>query len=307
MIVEHILTDIDSLQSLALTYLGDATRGGEIADYNKLNYPYILQDREELNDYFGSGYIAIVRSNSQTSTLIKKGWTFKTKSSLFTGNTTRVFGVIEDTLVPAGEQTYEIPLRCTVPGNFGNVMAGTVTEVGDDTLQLSDIQFLSITNELNFSGGKPIDVRVTGDTLYIPTDYSEVAPENIEKILDLIGGEDLVLDDYGNLVIEDGGDLASVHGSDNIRYAVISRLQTELGDLLHHPEYGTDFQELIGSPNIANREKLMEIAIYRSLVQESRITNVSVDNMTIDGTTINLNISYNVAINGMPDQITLVL
>lgn len=186
-------------------------------------------------------------------------------------------------------------------------MAGTITEVGDETLQLSDIQFLSITNELNFSGGKPIDVRVTGDTLYIPTDYSAVAPEDIKKMLDLIGGEDLVLDDYGNLVIEDGGDLASVHGSDNIRYAVTSRLKTELGDLLHHPEYGTDFQELIGSPNIANREKLMEIAVYRSLVQESRITNVSVDNMAIDGTTINLYISYNVAINGMPDQITLVL
>ena len=46
MIIEHVLTDIDSLQSLALTYYGDAARGGEIADYNKLSYPYILQNKE---------------------------------------------------------------------------------------------------------------------------------------------------------------------------------------------------------------------------------------------------------------------
>ena len=307
MIVEHVLTDVDSLQSLALKYLGDATHGEEIANYNRLSYPYIVKSKEDLHDFFGSGYITIVRANYQTAVVIKKGWTFKTRPSLLTRNTTRIFEVSEDTVIPAGVQKYSIPLRCTVPSSFGNVMEDTITEVGDNTAQLSGIQFLSIRNESKFSGGRPLDVLTVGDAIYIPTESSEVAPEDATVMLNIMSGEDIVLDVSGNLIIENGGDLASSYGYDNIKYAVTARLKTEFGDLLHHPEYGTNFQELIGKPNLANRENLMEIAIYRSLVQETRITEVSVDSLVVEGTSIFLDVSYKVAINGLRDRVTLAL
>jgi len=307
MIVEHRLTDIDSIQSLALRYLKDATRWGEIVDYNRLRYPYILRDKESLKSFFGSGYITITRINYQTAVTIKKGWTFKTKSGLMTGSTVRVFEVVEDTIVPAGVPQANIPMRCTVPGNFGNVMSYMITEVGDNTAQFSGIQFLEIYNEFKFSGGRTLDVKVTGDIIYIPTEYVGVAPEDVEKTLELIGGEDLLLDDLGNLVIEEGGDLASVHGSDNINHAVTARLKTELGDLIQHPGYGTPYQELIGKPNLANRTKLMEIAVYRSLAQESRITDISIDHLAIDGTSVRLSISYKPAVGGTPGNLSLVI
>lgn len=307
MIVAHSLVDTDSLPSLALKYLGSALRAGEIADYNRLSYPYILRDKSELKEFFGSGYVTITRANYRTPLIIRKGWTFQTNPSLFTGNTTRVFEVVEDTVMDAGVTTCIVPLRCTVSGSFGNVMGFTITEVGLNTAQLSGAQFLSIYNELEFSGGRSLDVLVTGDTIYIPTDYSAVVPDDIEKMLDFIGGEDLVLDIEGDLVIEEGGDLASVHGVDNIRYAVTARLKTEIMDFTYHPEYGTDIQDLVGRPNVASREKLMEIAIYRSLAQENRITGVTIYNVSIAGTTVSVDLLYKVAMNGVSDRVTLVI
>ena len=307
MILEHVLTDFDSLQSLALKYLGDASRGREIADYNKLNYPYVLQDKHDLEGFFGSGYVTVTRANYQTSALIKEGWTFKTKSGPLTRNTIRIFEVSEDTNIPAGVQSYKIPLRCTVPGSFGNVIGYTITEVGENTKQLSNIQFLSVYNEQQFSGGRPLNVAIVGSTLYIPTESNTTAPDDAVKMLALIGGEDLVLDDSGNLVIEDGGDLASAYGMDNIRYAIASRLKSELGDLLYHPEYGTPFQDLIGRPNLSNRENLMKIAVYRSLAQESRISEVSISSLVVDGTSVLLDIAYKIAISGVPDNMSIAL
>jgi len=305
--IEHVLTDADSLQSLALTYLKDATRWGEIADYNRLRYPYILRSKEDIKDFFGSGYITIVRSGYQNEALIQKGWTFKTESSLLTGNTVRVFEVIEDTVIPAGVQQYDVPLRCGIIPSFGNVMEYTITEAGDNTVQLSGIQYLSIYNELKFSGGRTLDVRITGESIYIPVASTIMAPEDAIKMLSFLGGEDILLDDTGNLIIEDGGDLASISGTNNIRYAVASRLKSEINDIAQHPEYGTDLQDLIGSPNISNREKLMEIAVYRSLAQESRITEVSIVSLTVTGTSVLLSLTYKLSMNGASDSITLSL
>lgn len=305
--LEHVLTDVDSLPLLALKYLGDASRASEIADYNNLSYPYLVQDRAYLWNYFGSGYITAIRSSVENPLVLKKGWTFKTKPSLVTGGVVKTFKIIEDMVVPAGVQTCYIPLRCTLLGSFGNVTENTITEVGEDTALLSGAQFLSIRNEAKFTGGRFLDVLPTGSTIYIPTDSSEVVSENMDRVLELIGGEDLILDPNGNLVFEVGGDLASASGADNIRYAVADRLKAGLGSILQHSEYGTDYEELIGSPNLANRERLIEIAIYQSLAQEDRITEVSVNSLTVSGTTISLYITYKVAISGMLDELKLMV
>lgn len=303
MIIEHTLTDIDSLQSLALKYLGDATRSSEIADYNNLNYPYIVKSKEDTKNYFSQGYITVQRANYQTATIIRQGWSFKTKASVHTGNVSKIFVVTEDTPVAPGIQAANVPLRCTVPGFFGNVAEYTITDIGDDTAELSDIQFLSIYNTEKFVGGRPLDVLVTGDTIYIPVSDGTTPSEDISKLLDALGGEDIYLDTNGDLVIEDG-DIGSIYGSSNIEYAINARLSTELGDILQHPDYGSGIQDLVGTANIANKERLIEIAIYRALSQEDRITDTTIKNLVVDGTSIFIDLTCKAAINGTPYSFT---
>jgi phage baseplate assembly protein W len=305
MAIEHTLLDMDTLPSLALQYLGDATRWKEIADYNRLEYPYLIQDKEALKGYFGSGYITLVRANYQSGTTIKQGWQFKTKANAATGNIIKTFEVIEDTLIPAGSPIGYIPLRCTVPGSFGNVVPYMIVEVGDNTAKLSGISFLAIYNEQAFTGGKDLSLRATGDVIYIPTDASEVIPEDITKMIDRVGGTDLVLDAEGNIVFAPGGDLASVVGVDNIAQAITSRIMTEVGDLTLHPEYGTEMQELIGSPNLLSREKLMEVAVLRALSQEDRVSDTTINTLTLEGTSVFIDISYKISVSDTPQNLSL--
>ena len=164
---------------------------------------------------------------------------------------------------------------------------------------------MSVSNDLPFTNGTDSVVLASGDSIYIPTTSDEVLPEDTKKMLELIGGEDLVLEADGDIAIEIGGDLASVSGANNIRYAVATRITTELGDLIVHPDYGTEFQDLIGSPNIANRVNLMEIAVLRALSLEDRIKDVVINDLTVDKTSVYLDISYSIALTGTADGLSL--
>jgi hypothetical protein len=130
--------------------------------------------------------------------------------------------------------------------------------------------------------------------IYIPTDSSEVIPEDIGKMLKLIGGEDLVLDSEGELVFEIGGDLASASGEENIAYAIEARLNTEVGELFAHPEYGTDLYELIGKPNLSNRDKLAEVLILQSFSQDDRIEKITVNSITFETGAMKIDMDFKI-------------
>lgn len=306
MAIAHVLTDIDSLQSLAVHYLGDASSWQAIADYNRLEYPYLLKDKSALKDLYSKGYITIVRANFNADLVIRKGWTFKTKPSIFTGGMVKTYEVVQDTLIPAGVSTGFVPLRATAPGSFGNAMEYMITEPGEELLA-NNVQLLSIYNEANFTGGTDLRVKVTGDTIYIPTDATDTAPEDVGKMLEMIGGEDLVLDAEGELVFQAGGDLASVSGVDNIKQAVIARLTTEVGELLAHPTYGTEIPDLIGMATPYNLNKLAEINVIRALNEEDRITNPTVNKIAVEGSSAFLDVSYDVAVTDTKQNLKLTL
>lgn len=60
-----------------------------------------------------------------------------------------------------------------------------------------------------------------------------------ERDLQLVGGD----------VPVDGGDFATVGGLANLRQALSNRLQTERGELVFHPSYGSLLRRLIGVVN----------------------------------------------------------
>ena len=62
-------------------------------------------------------------------------------------------------------------------------------------------------------------------------------------------GVDFAFDAEGDLVVSPSGRLLTIAGADNVREAIIRRLSTALGEMHHHPEYGSRLFELVGEEN----------------------------------------------------------
>lgn len=297
MATEHILTQSDSLLSLAEQHLDDPARWLEIAEYNKLDAPYLVANRLEAVDMlYSSGYLTIKRSSFANDLFIPKGSTFKTKPYLI-GGLVKVFATTEDTIAKANEPVFYIHVRSTVSGDYGNVEPGLITEPGEE-LAHANINFASLSNEKPFTGGSNKRILTIGDTIYIPSEDGNNVAESadIETMLNLLGGEDLALEPmtgYERSFTADGfGDIKSVNGLANIEQAVIDRLMTEKGELPLHPEYGTDLATVIGTAQTPYSAKLAEIEIYESLAYEDRITDVDISRVEIVGTTVYVDLTY---------------
>ncbi len=296
MAVEHILTQADSLHTLAERYLGSPKRWLEIAEYNGLTEPYIVPELKDKYANYGSGYLTVVRATYTNDLTLPKGWRFKTLPAIV-GGLVRYYEVSEDTLLKAGERTGYVHVRCTVSGTFGNIPANSITEVSEEN-EDSDIRFTSITNEKSFTNGRDYYVLTVGDSIYIPTEGTQYRPpKDLSVMADLIGGEDLVLYPsvgYARAFEADSyGDLASISGVDNIVQAVNDRLTTEKGDLPLHPEYGTNIATIIGTPFMPYTKKMIELEIYEALSYEDRIENVRVTSLEVVGTTVEVEIYFN--------------
>jgi phage baseplate assembly protein W len=294
------------MDSLALQYFGDASRWQEIADFNQLQYPYIVDDIKELDQFYARGYLTVERATTNNSAIVRKGWIFKTKPDFFLGGVIKLYEVTEDTTFPAGVLKADVPIQSVFYGTFGNTMEYMVTELDDSTKAQSTIQFTAVYNEAPITGGQDVNAKVTGDVIYIPVDSTEVKPDDISKLIQIIGGEDLTEAVMG-VVFNDDGDLGTVSGTDNIKQAVSARLMTELWELSQHPEYGTELTEIIGTPNIFNKEKLAEIAILKALSYEDRIKDTIINTVTIDKDKIYIDLSYAISINGQNDRLQVTI
>lgn len=305
MAIEHILTESDSLHSLAEQYLGDPNRWGEIVEYNGLSSPYIVQTAEEKNNNFGSGYVLVQRATATRAITIPKGWKIHTQPSLI-GGMVKTYVVTEQTTLPAGQSFGYIHVTCTVPGSFGNIPHNTVMEAGKE-FEEAGIRFVTMTNDSAFTGGRDTHVLTIGDSLFIPTSETQfLPPKSLREMGELIGDEDLGLFPefgYQRATAEDNfGDIASVSGLENIIQAVNDRLMTEKGDLPLHPTYGTNLPSLIGTAMKPYTKKMVELEIYEALSYEDRIENVRITSLDIVQTTINVELRFNPA--GMSKETT---
>lgn len=297
MAVEHILTESDTLHSLAEQYLGDPNRWGEIVTYNGISAPYIVSTAEEKNNVFGNGFVRVQRTSSRART-IPKGWTMTTQPSII-GGSVKTFRVTEDTLLPAGQVFGYIHVTCTVPGSYGNIPNNTVMELGKEFEQ-AGIRFATVTNEVAFTGGRDTHVLTIGDSLFIPTEDTQyLAPKSLREMSELIGDEDLALYPevgYQRATDTDSyGDIATVKGLENIIQAVNDRLMTEVGDLPLHPTYGTNLPSLIGTAMKPYTKKMVELEIYEALSYEDRIENVRITSLEIINTTVHVGLRFNPA------------
>lgn len=111
-------------------------------------------------------------------------------------------------------------------------------------------------------------------------------------------GNDLILFD-GDLVVSARGDLATstdyektqsvpFAGYYNIIFSVFNRINTVVGELPVHPDYGSRLPLLVSTPGKQEFVENVKEAINDALSQDSRISEVITSEVIINGSTVSV-------------------
>lgn len=284
MAIRHMLTDADTLVSLAVLYFGDELRTNDIIDYNRLVYPYISTEDSDKYLVYAHGYVYVSRVNTTSEVVIKKNWTMKTKPSIINA-VSKTYIVVEDTVIPAGTAGGYIPVRSVVPGLQGNTLNGTVTMLGVEFTR-NFVSFDVVRNDEPIHGGTEGQVLTTGDYIYVPSEDTDSQVDSSEAGYNQARyyyGEDFKLVD-DDLSTSSTGDLDTVGFADNVRQSVVQRLQAERGDNPSDYNFGTDIPSFIGNGKIPIEAlpKRISIEIYQTLSFEDRVYAPNVVNIDVN-------------------------
>ncbi|MHB1420099.1 MAG: baseplate family protein [Bacillota bacterium] len=248
----------DTLQSIARSQLGDASRWKELAELNRLRYPYISDDPadqygQEMGQYSlnqdlptNSGFVAL---DANQGTRIRAGYTVYFEELISGGNKV--------------SEAYEVKSY--------NHVSGVIEFDGQTSFNFHAESLVRI-----FQNQFDITTKVlkTGDVLRIPgkTTLDENFVLDQEQFMFLLG-EDFRLDGNGNMFLEDG-DLQTVKGSDNLVQALRDRWNTEPGELTYHEDYGNRVLTSLGELNATYFHALAKVWLRLSALQDPRIADV---------------------------------
>ncbi len=295
---EGYLPDGITLEDLALSELGDASRWTEIAEINGLKAPYIV-DRDDLlspnykissANYTNPAQIRNLKIGQHylipSSPVPAGGWLGK-------GDYIATFN--------GGDESEASTWRFTHPDD------GTLVQV------ISTQQYFKYQDE-EWTEVYPEDyeydgVLRPGDPIKIPTGAAPSiktplqGPRDNRYTNSLTNAEkslavDLRLTNEMDLDLTPAGDLNVAYGSTNGAQAIVLKLLYEKGSLKEFPGIGTNLTPGKKMPDIAT----LRSDLVSSLLQDTRIKDVTKINLTKDNGTVNL--SFDVIFNDIQEPVT---
>ena len=84
-------------------------------------------------------------------------------------------------------------------------------------------------------------------------------------------GNDLFLDESGDLSLNPSGDLFTVQGDDCLLQDIRHRLESSYGDLFSHEEFGSLIFQYLGQPDTELNRALIKRSVITAIEQEKRI------------------------------------
>lgn len=295
MAIEHTLTDADTIQGLAAKY---GITWAKIADYNGLEFPYTLTSDQAIETLYASGYLKVTRGLFSSALIVLKNSTFTTEVDA--QGIVKTYGVVEDTVIPAGAAVGYLYVRCINYGTFGNAIASAIVVAGKVNTNLGVYGgFTEIRNEFPIDNGTDAKVLVTGQTIYIPAETALGASEanmsiGTSDVLIAIGGEDISLSADGDMEDDGYGDIGTKVGVDNIAQSVNHRLMTRRGSLPKHTSYGSNLHTLIGKAYLPYINKLVELDIVDTLNYDDRLGDITLNDISVTGTSVYVDLTVTV-------------
>ncbi|HKT53696.1 MAG TPA: hypothetical protein VJP88_04550 [Caulobacteraceae bacterium] len=166
-----------------------------------------------------------------------------------------------------------------------NLRKIAIRELGDadqwrDLITINGLTFPYVTSDPALASATCI---LAGGQIKVPapsTTYSAVDDP------DRVYGVDLLLSD-GQLQVANG-DLATVAGADNLRQAYRNRIDTPLGDLEFHQDYGCQVHELKGDKNTPYVATLGSAFVAGALMNDPRTQAVPSATVQVVGDTLEI-------------------
>lgn len=143
-------------------------------------------------------------------------------------------------------------------------------------------------------------VVLTGRQILVPAP-SPVVTTTTDP--DAVFEKDIRLSSDGQILVE-GGDFAVVSGAANLVQSVKNRVQTERGELIYHPEYGSNVRRMIGVVNGPTAGLLASQYAKSAVQSDPRINRVTNASASVDGDVVSVTVEAE-AIAGRIIEITV--
>lgn len=126
---------------------------------------------------------------------------------------------------------------------------------------------------------------IWGDSIIVPIGTAAAISQSpvdiLGKDVELSGGEFMFLN----------GDLSTLSGADNLRQALKHRINTDIDELITHPDYGCNASVAIGMGVVPIVAMMLAGYIQRALKQEPRIATIDNIKAASSGDAINIDVS----------------
>ena len=153
-----------------------------------------------------------------------------------------------------------------------------------------------ITDDPGLAGN---GVILTGQQILVPAP-TPVVSSTLDP--DEVFLSDIKLDTNGSIMTE-GGDFAVVSGVANLKQALKNRIETEQGELIYHPEYGSGIRRIVGSVNGPTAELLSAQYAKAAVASDPRIDHVIDTSVSVRGDVVSVSVEAEV-VSGRVIQIT---
>lgn len=295
-IIPYKIRTGDTLQRIAMDIIGDASRWIDIATFNKLQSPFIVNYKDVLGAQKATGTAVIYMESAPGGIIsIPKYTIVATNDIVLYGSdisTNYQFVTQEEVFLSPSYFRTPVEVEAVEPGRDYNLAPGKLKRVLDDSLSALGVKAV---NETAFTGGAKKFVVSPGDIIYIPlagpigsqTFNYEIpdSPQDISQWSQRILGTDLSLlpDPFAvqslgeianDLAITSKGDLKIVTGTPNLAQALTHRITTDKGELVGHPSYGSIIPQMIGSPETPKTSTVIGLEVKRTLLLDPRVDSV---------------------------------
>ena len=247
----------DTLPALAETYLGSASQALFLAQFNSLEYPFIVNNSTFSTNVYATGSVVVTLLGTGPYT-VALGQQFASVPG--PANEVRLYATTASVVLNSTGQTATIGVQATIAGHWGNTLPNTITNA-----QTSD---LSVTNPSPITGGTILRVLRPGDYINIPTSGTATAATGTRlslKQYDAIGGVDLAYTATRGLQLTTDDLVASVNDQ-TIVQDIAATVATPLGSDPNNPTLGSYVPASLGS---AGEHAMHRIAVLVQGVAQS--------------------------------------
>ena len=258
-----------TIEEVAARYLGDPDKWVEIATLNKLTSPYIDEE--------GFSYDLLSNGDGRQINVDD------TERRLYIGQRL----VLKSSTTPA----------------FTRKIIN-VEKIGDNNFLVSfdgvpNLSSLTTNDNATIQGYLPGTVN-SQNQIYIPVDAPAQEDDRIktpshldEDLLTKVSKIDFLLDDQGDIAINQFGDFRLANGLTNLVQALKLKVKTKKGALLRHLDYGLGLEHGISVADVDNGEIIN--SLNQMIQDDPRFSNIERIDIKLTGATLSIDMAVKVA------------